>query len=97
VSYRIFFTDRNALTSASEKRLEQVAGTMGYYPMARIQLTGFAYSGEADAAAVAQSRVNKVADRLAEKYKIDRSRMQLSSKVTEATKPMVDIKLAVGQ
>ncbi len=97
VSYRIFFTDRNALTSASEKRLEQVAETMGYYPMARIQLTGFAYSGEADAAAVAQSRVNKVADRLAEKYKIDRSRMQLSSKVTEATKPMVDIKLAVGQ
>ncbi len=96
VSYRIFFTDRNALTNASEKRLEQVAETMGYYPMASIQLTGFAYSGEADAAAVAQSRVNKVADRLAEKYKIDRSRMQLSSKVTEATKPMVEIRLAGG-
>lgn len=97
VSYRIFFTDRNTLTSASDKRLGQVAETMGYYPMANIQLTGFAYSGEADAAAVAQGRVNKVADRLAEKYKIDRSRMQLSSKVGEATKPMVEIRLTGGQ
>ena len=97
VSYRIFFMNNNSLTSASEKRLAQVAETMGYYPMARIRLTGYAYSGEPNADAVADNRVNKVASRLSEKYSIDRSRMELNSKVTESTKPMVEIKLAGNQ
>ncbi len=97
VSYRIFFMNNNSLTSASEKRLAQVAETMGYYPMARIRLTGYAYSGEPNADAVADNRVNKVASRLSEKYSIDKSRMELNSKVTESTKPMVEIKLAGGQ
>jgi hypothetical protein len=66
---------------------------MGYYPMANIQLTGYAYSGEPNADAVAENRVNLVASRLTEKYKIDRSRMDLQSKVTEATKSVVEIKM----
>lgn len=93
VSYKIYFTDANTLTSGSEKRLAQVAETMGYYPMANIQLTGYAYSGEPNADALAENRVNLVAARLTEKYKIDRSRMDLQSKVTEATKSVVEIKM----
>ena len=93
VSYKIYFTDANALTSGSEKRLAQVAETMGYYPMADIQLIGYAYSGEPNADAVAENRVNLVAARLTEKYKIDRSRMDLQSRVTEATKSVVEIKM----
>ena len=94
VSYKIYFTEKtNTLTTGSEKRLAQVAETMGYYPMANIQLIGYAYSGEPNADAVAENRVNLVAARLTEKYKIDRSRMDLQSKVTEATKSVVEIKM----
>lgn len=95
VSYKVYFTEANTLTltSGSEKRLAQVAETMGYYPMANIKLIGYAYSGEPNAEAVAESRVNLVAARLSEKYKIDRSRMDLQSKVTEATKRAVEIKM----
>ena len=93
VSYKIYFTDANALTTVSEKRLGQVAETMGYYPMANIQLIGYAYSGEPNADTLAENRVNMVAARLADKYKIDRARMDLQSKVTEATKSVVEIKL----
>jgi len=92
-SYKVFFTDTNALTSSSEKRLAQVAETMGYYPMANIQLTGYAYSGEPNADSLAENRVNMVAARLSEKYKIEKARMEMSSKVSEATKAMVEIKL----
>lgn len=97
VSYRIYFMENNALTAASGKRLAQVAETMGYYPMANIRLIGYAYSGEPNAEAVAETRVNKIAAMLSEKYNIDQSRMELSSKVSEATKPMVEIKLAGNQ
>jgi outer membrane protein OmpA-like peptidoglycan-associated protein len=97
VSYRIYFMENNALTAASGKRLAQVAETMGYYPMAKIRLIGYAYSGEANAEAVAETRVNKIASILSQKYSIDQSRMELSSKVSEATKPMVEIKLAGNQ
>ncbi|MBI4351902.1 MAG: hypothetical protein HY550_10710 [Elusimicrobia bacterium] len=93
VSYKIYFTDTNTLTSGSEKRLAQVAETMGYYPMANIQLIGYAYSGEPNADSLAENRVNLVAARLTEKYRIDRSRMDLQSKVTEATKSVVEIKM----
>ena len=93
VSYKIYFTDANTLTSGSEKRLAQVAETMGYYPMANIQLIGYAYSGEPNADALAENRVNLVAARLTEKHKIDRSRMDLQAKVTEATKSVVEIKM----
>ncbi|OGR75441.1 MAG: hypothetical protein A2X32_13055 [Elusimicrobia bacterium GWC2_64_44] len=92
-SYKVFFTEANALTSSSEKRLAQVAETMGYYPMANIQLTGYAYSGEPNADTLAENRVNMVAARLTEKYKIEKARMEMSSKVSEATKAMVEIKL----
>lgn len=92
-SYKVFFTDDNKLTSASEKRLAQVAENIGYYPGAKLQLTGYAYSGEPNADAVAENRVNTVAARLSEKYKVDRERMDTSSKVSEATKAMVEIKL----
>ncbi len=93
VSYKIYFTDANTITNGSEKRLAQVAETMGYYPMANIQLIGYAYSGEPNADALAENRVNLVATSLTEKYKIDRSRMDMQSKVTEATKSVVEIKM----
>ncbi len=95
VSYKIYFKENTtSLTATSEKRLAQVAETLGYYPMATIILTGYAYSGEANADAVAESRADYVAARLAEKYRIDRSRMEVNSAVSEVPKSIVEIKLA---
>jgi outer membrane protein OmpA-like peptidoglycan-associated protein len=94
VSYKIYFKENtSSLTANSEKRLAQVAETLSYYPMANIALTGYAYSGEANADTMAESRANYVATRLAEKYKIDRARMEVNSLVSEVPKSIVEIKL----
>ena len=69
VSYKIYFREETAIvTPNSEKKLAQVAETMGYYPMAKIKLIGYAYSGEANSDTMAQNRVNYVSTRLASKY-----------------------------
>ncbi|MHB0994759.1 MAG: OmpA family protein [Elusimicrobiales bacterium] len=94
VSYKIYFKENTTiLTENSEKKLAQVAETLGYYPMANIQLTGYAYTGEASAEATAENRVNHVAARLAEKYRIDKSRMDVSSSVSETPKSIVEIRM----
>lgn len=93
-SYKIYFTEENTITAASEKRFTQVAQTINYYPMATVMLTGHANTGEAEADAMAAKRVNMVANRLSEKYRIDRSRMDINSQVTETAKPMVEIMLS---
>ncbi len=95
VSYKIYFKENTAtITANSEKKLAQVAETLGYYPMANISLIGYAYSGEANADAMAENRVNYVAARLADKYKIDRARMDVQSKVSETPKSIVEIKMS---
>jgi outer membrane protein OmpA-like peptidoglycan-associated protein len=94
VSYKIYFKENTiSLTPNSEKRLAQVAETLGYYPMSNISLTGYSYSGEPDPDAMAQKRADYVASRLAAKYKIDRSRMDVKSVVSETPKSIVEIKL----
>ncbi len=94
VSYKIYFKENtSSLTANSEKRLAQVAETLSYYPMANISLTGYAYSGEANADTMAESRANYVANRLAEKYRIDKARMDVNSTVSEVPKSIVEIKL----
>ena len=95
VSYKIYFKENTTiLTENSEKKLAQVAQTLGYYPMANIQLTGYAYTGEASADAMAENRVNYVAARLAEKYKIDKTRMEVTSSVSETPKSIVEIRMS---
>ena len=95
VSYKIYFKENtSSITANSEKKLAQVAETLGYYPMANISLIGYAYSGEANADAMAENRVNYVAARLADKYKIDRARMDVQSKVAETPKSIVEIKMS---
>lgn len=95
VSYKIYFKENSStITSSSEKRLAQVAETLAYYPMANVSLTGYSYSGEANPEAVAESRVNYVAARLSEKYKIDPSRMDSRSEVAETPKHEVVIKMS---
>ncbi len=94
VSYKIYFKENTTiLTDNSEKKLGQVAETLGYYPQSNIQLTGYAYSGEANAEAMAENRVNYVSARLAEKYKIDKARMEVQSKVSETPKSTVEIRM----
>ena len=94
VSYKIYFKENTAtITANSEKKLAQVAETLGYYPMANIALTGYAYSGEANAETIAENRVNYVATRLTEKYKIDHARMDIKSHVSETPKSTVEIQM----
>ncbi len=95
LSYKIYFKENTAsITANSEKKLAQVAEMLGYYPMANITLTGYAYSGEANADAMAENRADYVAARLADKYKIDRARMEMKSKVSETPKSIVEITMA---
>lgn len=94
VSYKIYFKENTAtLTANSEKRLAQVADTLAYYPMSNISLTGYAYSGEPNSDTMAADRANYVATRLAERYKIDRARIDVKSQVSETPKSIVEIKL----
>ncbi len=95
LSYKIYFKENTAsITANSEKKLAQVAETLGYYPMASISLIGYAYSGEANADAMAENRVNYVASRLSDKYKVSKSRMDIQSKVSETPKSIVEIKMS---
>ena len=94
VSYKIYFKENTAtITASSEKKLAQVAETLGYYPLANIALTGYAYSGEPNAGTMAENRVNYVATRLAEKYKIDKARMDIKSSISETPKSTVEIQM----
>jgi len=94
VSYKIYFREETAIvTSNSEKKLAQVAETMGYYPMAKIKLIGYAYSGEANSETMAQNRVNYVSMRLASKYKIEKDRMDISTQISDTPKSIVEIKM----
>lgn len=94
VSYKIYFREETAIvTPNSEKKLAQVAETMNYYPMAKIKLIGYAYSGEANSETMAQNRVNYVATRLTSKYSIEKDRMDISTQISEAPKSIVEIKM----
>ncbi len=94
VSYKIYFREETAIVTAnSEKKLAQVAETMGYYPMAKIKLIGYAYSGEANSETMAQNRVNYVSMRLSSKYKIEKDRMDISTQISDAPKSIVEIKM----
>lgn len=94
VSYKIYFkSGSSVITSNSEKRLMQVADTMNYYPLARLRLTGYAYSGEPNSEAVAQNRADFVLSQLSIKYGISKSRMDVSSRIAEVPKSIVEIKM----
>ena len=94
VSYKIYFREETAIvTPNSEKKLAQVAETMGYYPMAKVKLIGYAYSGEANSEAMAQNRVNYVSTRLVSKYKIEKDRMDTSTMISDTPKSIVEIKM----
>ncbi|MCG2726178.1 MAG: OmpA family protein [Elusimicrobia bacterium] len=94
VSYKIYFkSGSNTITSNSRKKLLQVADTMNYYPTARIELIGYAYSGEPNSEAMAQSRANFVVSQLSEKYGIKKSRIDATTRIAEVPKSIVEIKM----
>jgi len=94
VSYKIYFREETAIvTPNSEKKLAQVAETMNYYPMAKIRLIGYAYSGEANSEAMAQNRVNYVVARFTKKYMIGKDRMDISTQISDTPKSIVEIKM----
>ncbi|MBU2573402.1 MAG: hypothetical protein KKH28_04925 [Elusimicrobia bacterium] len=94
MSYKIYFKDDTAIvTSNSEKKLSQVAETMNYYPMAKVKLIGYAYSGEANSQTMAENRVNYVANTLAAKYKIEKERIDITTQIAASPKSIVEIKM----
>ncbi|MBU2530369.1 MAG: hypothetical protein KKD35_04955 [Elusimicrobia bacterium] len=94
VSYKIYFkSGSDTITSNSRKKLLQVADTMNYYPMARIELIGYAYSGEPNSEAMAQSRANFVVSQLSGKYGIKKSRIDATTRIVEVPKSIVEIKM----
>ncbi len=94
VSYKIYFkSGSSTITSNSRKKLLQVADTMNYYPTARIELIGYAYSGEPNSEAMAQSRANFVVSQLSGKYGIKKSRIEDRTEIVEVPKSIVEIKM----
>lgn len=94
MSYKIYFReDTDIVTVNSEKKLSQVADTMNYYPMAKVKLIGYAYSGESNSQAMAEKRVNYVANRLSTKYKIEKARIDVTTQIADTPKSIVEIKM----
>ncbi|MBI4655418.1 MAG: OmpA family protein [Elusimicrobia bacterium] len=94
VIYKIYFRDgSSSITPNSERKLSQVADNMNLYPMAKVKLTGYAYSGEPNSETVAQNRANFVAGVLSNKYGITKQRIEIHTRISETPKSIVEIKM----
>ncbi len=97
VTYKIYFrSGARSITDSSEKKLLQVADNMNFYPMSKIKIIGYAYSGEPNSNVLAQERVNFIITRLSAKYGIEKSRIKADTAVSEVPINMVEIKM-LGQ
>jgi outer membrane protein OmpA-like peptidoglycan-associated protein len=95
VNYKIYFNkeDTTSVTPNSEKKMVQVAETMKLYPMAKLKLIGYAYSGEPDYQTTAEDRVNMVASLLVNRYSVSRDRIQVQTKISEKPITFVEIRM----
>ena len=98
VNFQVAFV-RNSVNMAqdSEAVLGRVADTMELYPLDKINVVGYAYSGEADAAGLAQKRADFVKKRLVEQYRMKEENMQTQTQVTDNESFRVEIYIVRGR
>lgn len=84
MSYVISFSKNQAVIApGSESVLGNIADNMELYPLAKINLLGYANSGEPDAEGLARKRLDLVKKQLVDQYKMRPDKMREEVKVTE--------------
>ena len=84
------------MTPEGEQTLSQAANAMGVYPLAKLDLVGYASTNESDPDNLARSRAQTVANVLTRKFSVDAKRIQIQSKVAAGTPPQVEIFIVAG-
>jgi len=90
VNFEIYF-DKDSMEIGNEKVLQQVPANLRHYPLASLNLVGYAFAGERDPASLAEKRVQVVADLLVQKYRVERSKIQTQTQVAEDENTNVQI------
>lgn len=84
VNYQVLFVKNTAsITPDGENLLGTVADTMHYYPLANINLLGYAYTGETNAQQLASQRVELVTKLLVERHGMKRERIKSQVQVAD--------------
>lgn len=98
VNYQVLFQKGTTnITKEGESILARVADTMHYYPLDNINLVGYAYSGEPDAAKLAGKRAEYVSKLLVDRHAMKSERIRTDTKVTEDEAFKVEIYIVEGQ
>ncbi|TBR22318.1 hypothetical protein EPO15_08325 [bacterium] len=98
VNYQVLFQKGTTnITKEGESILARVADTMHYYPLDNINLVGYAYSGEPEAAKLAGKRAEYVSKLLVDRHAMKSERIRTDTKVTEEEAFKVEIYIVEGQ
>lgn len=98
VNYQVLFQKGTTnITKEGESILARVADTMHYYPLDNINLVGYAYSGEQDAAKLAGRRAEYVSKLLVDRHAMKAERIRTDTKVVEEEAFKVEIYIVEGQ
>jgi len=96
--YQIAFNPGSQeMTPNGEQTLSQAANAMGVYPLAKLDLVGYASNNESDPEILARNRAQAVANVLIRKFSVDSKRIQIQSKVTAGSPPQVEIFIVAGK
>jgi len=97
VNFQVAFPEGSAeMSQDSDSVLGHVAETMELYPLDKINLVGYAYSGETDAAALAPRRAELVKKKLVEQYRMRPENIQTRSQVSGSQTYKVEIYIVRG-
>ncbi|MFA6029049.1 MAG: OmpA family protein [Elusimicrobiota bacterium] len=97
VNFQVLFQKGTAtMQQDSDSVLGRIADTMELYPLDKINLVGYAYSGEPDGAALAKARADFVKKRLVEQYKMKPENIQLQNQVVGVESYKVEIYIVRG-
>ena len=88
-----FVEDSVNMAQDGESVLRRVADTMDLYPLDKIKLVGYAYSGEGDAAGLARKRADFVKKRLVNQYRMKAQSIKTQAQVTDDESFQVEISI----
>jgi hypothetical protein len=95
VNFSVYF-ERDSISIINEKVLQQVPANLSHYPLANLNLVGYAYKGEADPASLAEKRVQVVSDLLVQKYGVDKGKILSQAQLADDENTKVEIYISQG-
>lgn len=97
VNYQVMFQKgTTVITKEGEAILARVNDTMHYYPLDNINLVGYAYNAEPDAAKLAAQRAERVSTLLVERHGMKADRIKTSTMVVDFEAFKVEIYIVEG-